>query len=88
MKYNIKKLQDVAKSFLRQIFTETQAYLKKINKKSQINNLTSYLKHQEIEEQVQCKTNKEKVDNKHQRGNKQRHQKKLMKLRAGSLKRN
>ena len=66
MKYNIQKIIGCSEVFSKiDIHRDTGLPQKKINKKSQINNLTSYLKHQETEEQMQCKTNQEKVDNKH-----------------------
>ena len=55
----VQNLQDVAKAFLRGKFTAIQSYLKK-QEKSQINNLTLYLKQLEKEEQMKLKVGRRK----------------------------
>ena len=58
-KYNIRILGNVAKAVLRGKFIVTNTYLKKWEK-SQINNLTLYLKEVEKEEQMKPKSNRNK----------------------------
>ena len=55
----VQNLWDAAKTVLRQKFIEIQAYLKK-QEKSQINNLTLYLKQLKKEEQTKAKVSRRK----------------------------
>ena len=65
----IQNLWDIAKAVLRRKFIAMQSYLKK-QEKSQINNLTLYLKQLEKEEQTKSKFSKEEINPKDQSRNK------------------